>query len=116
MPVGQTHRRAFLAALSGAAAWPMVARGQQKPSYEQHPAGLEALSKAGGAIGRPVEPMRPLSEDPTAAHSPASTHDIALSTDGVAAYRVSSPAAVRVTNNTAKSARATLAPSHAIGC
>jgi putative ABC transport system substrate-binding protein len=29
MPVGQTNRRAFIAGLSGAAAWPVVARGQQ---------------------------------------------------------------------------------------
>src|SRR5262249_60704756 len=29
MPVGQTNRRAFLAALSGAAAWPVVVRAQR---------------------------------------------------------------------------------------
>jgi hypothetical protein len=28
MPVGQTNRREFIAALGGVAAWPMVARGQ----------------------------------------------------------------------------------------
>ena len=29
MPVGQTNRRAFIAGLGGAAAWPVVGRGQQ---------------------------------------------------------------------------------------
>jgi hypothetical protein len=74
----------------------------------------EFIAGLGGTVMWP--PNHALAQDARAAHSPASTHDIALSTDGAAAYRVSSPAAVRVTSNIAKSARVTLAPSHAIGC
>ena len=68
MPVGQTNRRAFIAGVGGAAAWPVVGRGQQSvtpiigflgaEAYEPWAERVEAfrhgLSEAGFVEGRNV--------------------------------------------------------------
>jgi len=57
MPVGRTNRRAFIAGLGGAAAWPAVLWGQQpiKPKVGYVSAGEPGTYAAGcadGALGR----------------------------------------------------------------
>ena len=68
MPVGQTNRRAFIAGVGGAAAWPVVGRGQQsvtpiigflgaeayEPWAERVEAFRQGLSEAGFVEGRNV--------------------------------------------------------------
>jgi putative tryptophan/tyrosine transport system substrate-binding protein len=72
MPGGRTNRRAFIAGLGGAAAWPLVASGQQpKPlvfylifgaagdTVDRFPAFLRGLSEVGYVDGRNVTIERP---------------------------------------------------------
>jgi putative ABC transport system substrate-binding protein len=111
MPVGQTNRRAFIAALGGAAAWPLVARAQQpvrriayltpsnlNPAFVK--AFKDALRDLGWVEGRNVAIELRFAEDKPERLPELASELVALKPDVIAAAGTLAPLAAKRATST----------------